>query len=226
MVEVTPYAMKHARRLLALLAILGAASAGAAEPAAAPNPPASQPAVSTAPRIGKTAPGIDVADLDGKTRTLAEFSGKVIVIEWLNPGCPFVKKFYGSGRMQEWQKQLTGKGVVWLSVVSTRKDHPEFRDAAALKTWITEQKAAPTAVLLDTDGAMARRYAAKTTPHMYVIGKDGRLAYAGAIDSIRTPRPDDIAKATPYLLNAVTAVSDGKPANPAETKAYGCGVKL
>lgn len=209
--------------LLPALALLAPFCAFAAD---APAPEAPKAAATAAPKIGEPAPALGVADLDGKVRTLEEFRGKIVVLEWFNPGCPFVKKFYGPGKMQAWQTQLAAKDVVWLTVASTRAGHPDHKDAATLKTWLKDNRAAPATVLIDTDGALARRYAAKTTPHLFVIGKDGKLAYMGAIDSIRSPKPADIDKATPYLLNAVEAVAAGKPADPAETKAYGCGVKL
>ncbi len=207
--------------ILPALALLAPFSAFAAD---APAPKAATTA--SAVKIGAPAPALGVVDLEGKIRTLEEFRGKIVVLEWFNPGCPFVKKFYGPGKMQAWQTQLAAKDVVWLTVASTRAGHPDHKDAAALKTWLKEAKAAPATVLLDTDGALAHRYEAKTTPHIFVIGKDGKLAYMGAIDSIRSPKPADIEKAAPYLLNAVEAVAAGKPADPAETKAYGCGVKL
>lgn len=213
--------MKKHLPLLLVAAALLAAPRSFAESASV-----TAPAVVAKPAVGSPAPELGVPDADGRIRTLAEFSGKVVAVEWLNPGCPFVKKFYGAGKMQALQKELTAKGVVWLTVASTAAGHPDHKDAAALKAWMAGQGGAPTAILVDASGALARRYAAKTTPHMFVIGTDGRLAYMGAIDSVRSAKAADIPKAVPYLANAVGAALAGKPAEPADTAPYGCSVKL
>ena len=149
-----------------------------------------------------------------------------MVLEWVNPGCPFVKKFYAPGRMQQWQKESVSKGVVWISVASTRRGHPDHLDGAGLKAWMSQQGGAPSVILADVSGALARRYAAKTTPHFFIIGADGKLVYKGAVDSIRSAKSEDIAKAAPHAINAVDAALAKRAATPAETAPYGCGVKL
>jgi thiol-disulfide isomerase/thioredoxin len=179
-----------------------------------------------APVVGEAAPDFAVKDAAGKDVKLADYKGKVVVLEWYNPGCPFVKKFYEPGKMQELQKTYTGKGVVWLSIASTNKKNPEYFDGPGLIKKSAAVKASPTAIVHDVSGDLARLYAAKTTPHMFVISADGKLAYKGAIDSKPSASSGDIAKATPYLANAVDAVLAGKTPEPSETKSYGCGVKL
>lgn len=183
-------------------------------------------ALLAAPSVGAPAPAFSAKNADGKTVSLADYKGKVVVLEWFNPGCPFVKKFYGPGKMQELQTKYVAKDVVWLTVSSNAAKNPDHLDGAALKKKAAELKSGSSELIDDTSGDLARLYAAKTTPHVFVIGKDGKLAYQGAIDSVATPNSADIAKATPYLANAIDASLAGKAASPAETKAYGCGVKL
>lgn len=179
-----------------------------------------------APTVGQPAPDFSAKSIEGKPVKLADLKGKVVVLEWYNPACPFVKKFYAPGKMQALQKSLADKGVVWLSIASTNAKNRDFLDNAALVKRVADDKSAPFAVVDDAAGDLARLYEAKTTPHIFVIGKDGKLVYQGAIDSIRSSKSEDIAKADAYLVNAVEAALAGKPASPAETKAYGCGVKL
>jgi peroxiredoxin len=179
-----------------------------------------------APVVGEAAPDFAVKDAAGKDVKLADYKGKVVVLEWYNPACPFVKKFYTPGKMQELQKTYTGKGVVWLTVASANPKGGAYLDGSALTKGMTASKGAPSAILSDDDGKVARLYEAKTTPHMFVISADGKLAYKGAIDSKPSASSGDIAKATPYLANAVDAVLAGKTPEPVETKSYGCGVKL
>lgn len=178
------------------------------------------------PAVGAAAPEFTAKSAEGRDVKLSDHKGKIVVLEWFNPSCPFVKKFYEPGKMQQLQKDYAGKGVVWITVASTAKKHPDHLDGPALQKKIAALKAAPSLILDDSDGALARLYAAKTTPHVFVIGKDGKLLYKGAIDSVRSTDPDDIAKATPYLANAIDAALAGKSPEPAETKPYGCGVKL
>ncbi len=178
------------------------------------------------PAVGAAAPEFSAKDADGKAVKLSDHKGKVVVLEWFNPGCPFVKKFYAPGKMQELQKAYAAKGVVWITVASTKAKHPDHLDGAGLKAKALEWKASPGVMLDDTDGVVARLYSAKTTPHVFVVGADGKLLYKGAIDSGRSPKSDEIAKSTPYLANAIDAALAGKTPEPAETKPYGCGVKL
>lgn len=178
-----------------------------------------------APEIGKTAPAFAVRDNTGKMQTLADHLGKVIVLEWTNAECPFVRKYYSSDSMQKLQRTYTDKGVVWLSVVSSAKGKQGHVSDVEANKLTSDRKAAPTAVLFDESGSMGHAYDARTTPHMYVIDTNGALAYMGGIDSIASADVEDIAKATPYLADATDAVLAGEPVAEPVTKPYGCSVK-
>jgi len=170
---------------------------------------------------GTKAPDFTLVDLDGKKHSLKDFKGKTVVLEWCNYGCPFVKKHYKNGDMQKLQKEYTKKGVVWLAIMSTNPKHKDYREPKALKEMNTKRKAAPTAMLMDADGKVGRMYKAKTTPHMFVIDKDGYIAYQGAIDSVRSADPADIKGAKNYVREALDAVMAGKPVPMAKTSSYG-----
>jgi hypothetical protein len=138
---------------------------------------------------------------------------------------PFVKKHYGSGNMQAQQKELTGKGAAWLSIVSSAPGKQGHVDAAAAKDLTAKRNAAPTAVLLDPKGEVGKQYGAKTTPHMFLIGPDGKLLYMGGIDSIASTDAGDIAGAKQYVKVALAEAMAGTPVSDASTKPYGCSVK-
>lgn len=175
--------------------------------------------------VGRPAPAFSLPDLDGKTVTLAQYKGKVVVLEWTNVDCPFVKKHYGSGNIPGLQREAADKGVVWLSVCSSAPGKEGNRPAAEIKKIRDGWGAAAADYLVDADGKTGRAYGARTTPHIFVIDKDGTLRYEGAIDSIPSADPSDIAKATPYAKQAMDAVAAGKPVQPAATPPYGCSVK-
>ena len=174
---------------------------------------------------GKPAPEFSATDSNGKTQKLADLKGRTVVLEWTNDGCPYVRKHYGSGNMQALQKAAADKGVVWLTVISSAKGEQGHVDGAGANKLTTDRKAVPAAVLLDPAGTIGRAYGAKTTPHMYVIDKDGRLVYNGAIDDKPSSNAGDIKGARNYLTEALTAVAEGKPVAVASTRAYGCSVK-
>ncbi|RZL89311.1 MAG: thioredoxin family protein [Variovorax sp.] len=178
-----------------------------------------------APAVGQKAPDFVAVDTSGKQHRLSDFAGKFVVLEWTNPGCPFVRKHYGSGNMPATQKAATAKGAVWLAVNSTERAASDYLKPAALAGWMKEQGAAPTATLMDEDGVIGQAYGARTTPHMFIIDPNGVLVYAGGIDSIPSARPDDIKTATNYVSQALGEVYGGKPVSAASTKAYGCSVK-
>lgn len=179
-----------------------------------------------AAEIGKIAPDYTFTDIEGHSHTISKFKGKTVVLEWTNPGCPFVKKFYNAGEMQRVQKlALADKDVVWISINSSAEGKEGHLDAAGAKKYITDHKTHATAYVLDPTGAFGKLYGAKTTPHMFVIDKDGKLAYQGAIDSIKGFDAADIAKADNYVLKALAALKAGKQPNPASTESYGCSVK-
>ncbi|PNG53437.1 Thiol-disulfide oxidoreductase ResA [Variovorax sp. WDL1] len=178
-----------------------------------------------APAVGQKAPDFVAVDTAGKQHRLSDFAGKFVVLEWTNPGCPFVRKHYGSGNMPATQKAATEKGVVWLAVNSTERAASDYLKPAALEAWMKEHSGAPTAVLMDEDGVIGRAYAARTTPHLYIIDPKGMLVYAGGIDSIASSRVEDIKTATNYVNQALGEAFGGKPISAATTKPYGCSIK-
>lgn len=180
---------------------------------------------SAAVKVGEPAPDFTLAGADGKSHSLSAYKGKYVVLEWTNHECPFVRKHYQSGNMQAQQKELTGKGAVWLSIVSSAPGKQGHVDAAKARELTTSRGAAPTAVLLDPSGEVGRTYDAKTTPHMFIVAPDGKLIYMGGIDSIPSADADDIAQATPYVKVALGEAMAGKPVTTASTKPYGCSVK-
>lgn len=172
----------------------------------------------------KPAPEFTAVDADGKARSLSEFRGKTVVLEWVNEGCPYVKKHY-SGNMQGLQQAARADGVVWLTIASSAPGKQGYFDAPAAKTWMEAKGAKPTALLLDGDNKVATLYKAKTTPHMFVIDKAGAVVYEGAIDDIPTSKVEDLGKAKNLVAAALADVKAGrKVATPFETP-YGCSVK-
>jgi hypothetical protein len=156
---------------------------------------------------------------------LSDYRGKTVVLEWTNAECPYTRKHYSSGNMQGIQALAQKSGIVWFSVISSAPGKQGYVNGAAADALTQSRQAAPTAVLLDPTGVVARSYAAKTTPHMYVIDKDGSLKYMGGIDSLATTDEADIARAEPYLKEAMLAVAFGNPPPHAVTKPYGCSIK-
>jgi AhpC/TSA family len=180
-----------------------------------------------APSIGQLAPDFTAKDTSGKTVKLSDFKGKQLVLEWVNPNCPFVKKHYQSpGNMQSTQRDaLAKKDTVWLAINSTTTTHQDYMNPEALSTWLKGQAAQITAVLMDESGGIGKDYGAKTTPHMYIIDPKGLLIYAGGIDSIRSANVADIPKATNYVKAALADTSAGKIVGVATSIPYGCSVK-
>ncbi|MCR5873511.1 thioredoxin family protein [Phenylobacterium sp. J426] len=178
-----------------------------------------------APVVGQPAPAFEVKDADGKTRSLAEFKGKTVVLEWTNEGCPYVKKHYDSGAMQGLQKQAVKDGAVWLTVISSAPGMQGHKDPAGAKAWKAKANAGSTAVLLDPDGQVGRAYDAKTTPHMYIVDKGGKLVYMGGIDDKPSADPATLKGAKNYVSAALADVKAGRPVAQAATKPYGCSVK-
>lgn len=174
--------------------------------------------------VGQPAPAFSGLDTAGKTVSLDQFKGKYVVLEWVNPECPFVKKHYDGGNMPGVQKYAAGKGVVWLAV-NTSADGDRAAKAAAVGDWLKSKGASPTTTIMDTGGAIGKAYGARTTPHMYLIDPSGKLVYAGAIDSKPTANPADIKTATNYVVQAIDDALAGKPLSQAVTKPYGCSVK-
>lgn len=199
------------KRVITLLAVAGLASAAFTK--AAP-----------AAEIGKPAPEFTATDINGKTVKLSDHKGKVVVLESYNLDCPFCANHFKTGAMQELQKELTDKGVVWLMVNSVNPKHPNFRTIEQARTEWTKEKLNATAWLDDSSGTIGKAYNMKTTPHMFVIDKSGTLVYDGAIDDKADPNHDP-RKARNYVREAVGKVLAGEKVEVAETKPYGCTVK-
>ena len=170
------------------------------------------------------APDFTVADTAGKPVKLADYRGKFVVLEWTNPECPFVQRHYNTRNMPGLQKEWGARDVTWLSIDSSNRDSREFKTAAELNAWMGARDASQKAVLIDSDSATARLYAAKTTPHMFVINPDGRIIYAGAIDDRPRASADETRKARNYVRTALTAATGGATVDPANTTPYGCSI--
>ncbi|MGQ0526800.1 MAG: redoxin domain-containing protein [Alphaproteobacteria bacterium] len=178
-----------------------------------------------APDVGKMAPDFTVTDIKGQAFKLSGQKGKYVVLEWTNHQCPFVVNQYGTGNMQKIQKTVTDDGGVWVTIVSSApglQGHVMNEEAQKI---MDEAQALPTHKVLDESGAIGTLYGAKTTPHMFVIDKDGTLAYAGAIDDHPTPKAEGLDTAKNYVLAALADLKAARPVATSQTEAYGCSVK-
>jgi peroxiredoxin len=186
---------------------------------------AALPAAASQGIVGQPAPAFSAADVGGKPVSLADFKGKTVVLEWVNPGCPYVRKHYDSANMQATQKNATAQGVVWLSVNSTHASHYDYRKPAEMAAWMKAQSAAASATLMDSDGKVGRAYGARTTPHLYIVDAKGTLVYAGGIDDKPSANPADTRTAKNHVNAALADVLAGRPVAQASTRPYGCSVK-
>jgi len=175
-------------------------------------------------QIGKPAPDFTATDINGKTHRLSDYKGKIVVLESYNYDCPFCANHYKTGAMQDLQAELTGKGVVWLLVNSVNSKHPSYRTPEQAKKEWDALKIKATAWLDDSSGHVGKLFGMKTTPHMFVVNKDGLLAYAGSIDDQPTPDHDP-RKARNYVREAVNSLMNGSSVPVTQTKPYGCSVK-
>jgi peroxiredoxin len=176
-------------------------------------------------RVGDPAPDFTGTDSHGQTHKLSEYKGKFVVLEWTNNGCPYTRKHYDSGNMQSLQKQWTAKGVVWLTILSSAPGEQGYMTASQENAYIGKVHADPTAAILDPQGAIGHLYAAKTTPHMFVIDPSGKLIYDGAIDDHATTDASDIPSSKNYVSAALTEAMGGQAVATAYTRPYGCSVK-
>ena len=200
--------------------------AAAPEPAAA-REAATKTAVSTPasmPMAGQAAPAFTLVDSQGVQRTLADFRGKTVVLEWTNEGCPYVKKHY-SGAMQALQRAAVADGVVWLSIISSAPGTQGHVEGEAARQWHDRTKGAATHLLLDPTGQVGKLYGAKTTPDMRVIDPDGTLTYVGGIDDRPTSKVEDLEGANNYVQAALADMKAGRPVQTAFAPSYGCSVK-
>ncbi len=175
--------------------------------------------------MGEPAKDFTLPDSTGKIHSLSGYKGKIVVLEWLNHGCPFVKKHYNSGNMQKIQKMYAEKGIVWFSIVSSAPGKQGYMTPEEAVESVKHHKASPKAVLLDPEGTVGKLYGAKTTPHMFIIDSAGNLVYNGGIDDIRSTNPDDIAKAKNYVRMALDELLAGKEVSVQTSQPYGCSVK-
>lgn len=182
------------------------------------------PALAT-PVLNQPAPAFQAKDAEGQVRSLAEFKGKTVVLEWHNPGCPYVQKHYGSGNMQALQQRATREGVVWLTIDSSSPGQQGHLDGPSAKAWKAEHHAHSTALLLDPQGKVGRLYEARTTPHMFVVDRTGRLVYMGGIDDRPYTDPESLKGADNYVADALAELKAGKPIAHPVTRPYGCSVK-
>jgi peroxiredoxin len=182
-------------------------------------------AQSTVAAIGKPAPDFTLTDTTGKAHSLSQYKGKLVVLEWVNFDCPFVKKHYGSGNMQKLQEKYTKKGVEWLSINSSAAGRQGNYPPAKLNELLKSHSSHASAYLIDESGKVGHMYGATATPHMFVINQAGTLVYAGAIDDRNSADEADISSAKNYVAAALEQVLAGKPVTTAQTQAYGCSVK-
>lgn len=175
--------------------------------------------------VGQAAPDFILTSTSGKTVRLSDYRGRHVVLEWTNPGCPFVRKHYESANMQGLQKEFTAKGVVWLALNSTEEASADYLPPRQMAQWMVDQKAAPTTTLMDEDGKAGKAYGARTTPHMYLVDPQGTLIYAGGIDSIPSARVDDIKTATNFVRQGLGEALAGKPLSTPLSRPYGCSIK-
>jgi peroxiredoxin len=177
-----------------------------------------------AAEIGKPAPDFSATDINGKTVKLNDYKGKIVVLESYNSDCPFCHNQYANGATQDLQKDLAGKGVVWLIVNSVNPNNASHRTPEQARQEIADKKIVATAWIDDSSGAVGHLYDMKTTPDMYVIDKTGVLVYQGAMDNQPDPVHDP-RTARNYVREAVGALLAGKPVEVSQTKPYGCSVK-
>jgi hypothetical protein len=174
---------------------------------------------------GARAPAFSVVDANGATRTLAEFSGRTLILEWTNEGCPYVRKHYDAGAMQALQRDAADRGIVWLQVISSRPGEQGYLDGPGARARVQTDNAAPAATLLDPSGVMGRAYGARTTPQMFIISPEGVVLYQGAIDDRPSARPATLEGANNYVRAALADIAAGRAVQVTDTTPYGCSVK-
>jgi peroxiredoxin len=178
-----------------------------------------------AAKVGAAAPTFTATATTGKSVSLAAQRGKLVVLEWTNHDCPYVRKHYETGNMQALQKEITAQGVIWLTLISSAPRTQGYVTPSQADELTATRNASPTAVLLDPTGVVGQMYGATNTPHMYIVDKAGALVYAGAIDDRPTTRQSDVQGAQNYVRAALEDVAAGRPVRTPTTRAYGCTVK-
>jgi len=183
-----------------------------------------------APATAKIATGSNVADMtvtdsNGVQHNLSDFAGQKVVLEWTNEGCPYVAKHYSTNNMQKTQAMAEADGSVWLSVISSAPGKQGYKTGEEANAWKDAQGAEVTAIVLDPEGEMGQTFAAKTTPHMYIIDEAQTLVYQGAIDDNRSANPATVEGAENYVLSAMNDLKAGNAVAVSDTAPYGCSVK-
>jgi hypothetical protein len=176
-------------------------------------------------RVGDPAPTFTSIDSNGRSHNLSDYKGKVVVLEWHNRECPYTRKHYDSSNKQRLQNEWTGKGVVWLTVISSAPGEQGYLDGPGAIQQVATEQATVTATLLDPDGVMGRAYGALNTPQIVMINGEGRIIYQGAIDDRPSARPETLEGATNYVRAAWADLDAGRPVQVAQTQPYGCSVK-
>ena len=177
---------------------------------------------------GASAPNFLLMNQDSEMVDLASFKGKKVILEWTNHDCPFVKRHYDTGNMQNLQKEMSDQDIVWLSIVSSAQGKQGHVTKDQAKELTKKRSAYPAHVLLDVEGSVGRMFSAKTTPHMFVIDETGKVRYQGAIDNLGNTGAlfsTDLSKAKNYVRNAVAQLLSGEEVKEAKTRPYGCSVK-
>ena len=200
--------MTPTRRLL-----LAAAAAAIAVPARA------------APAIDAAAPDFSATDETGRLRALDQFKGKLVVLEWTSDACPYSHKHYDSGSMQRLQRRAVQGGIVWLTVITDAPGSAGYMTPEQVRHWRRKVGSHATAVLIDADARVARAYEAKTTPHMFIVDRAGRLVYMGGIDDRPYVDPASLKGATNYVAAALAELKAHRPIAHPVTRPYGCAVK-
>ena len=216
--------LKFALTLCAALLLSGPARAQDAATASPAANDVTVPLNNTA-GIGAPAPAFTATDSNGKTVSLSDYAGKIVVLEWTNHQCPYVRKMYDTGTMQQWQKDAAAKGIVWLMVQSGAKGKQGYVDGEGANKILANENAAPAAYLLDPDGALGRLYSAQVSPHMFIIDQNGTLVYNGAIDDQPSVNHSTVKTANNYVKAALADLEAGEPVKIATSKPYGCAVK-
>ncbi|MFT4176350.1 MAG: redoxin family protein [Luteolibacter sp.] len=175
--------------------------------------------------VGQPAPAFSGKNLKGETVSLADLKGKVVVLEWVNFDCPFVKKHYSGGNIPKLQQEAEAKDVVWITVNSSASGKQGHLSAEDMTARAAKEGHKASQFILDPEGTIGKAYDAKTTPHLFIINKEGVLVYNGAIDSKKSTDAADIPNSTPLFANALTAVLEGKTVENAKNEPYGCSVK-
>ena len=174
--------------------------------------------------VGRPAPAFEVMDSAGRKRSLSEFKGKTVVLEWTSPSCPFAKAQYVSGRMPEIQKWAEQQGVVWLTILSTHPSRSDYLEPAKAEAFNRGRGGSPSSLLIDASGVVGSAYGAKTANHMFIVGKDGTLLYAGGIDDGQTMDPKKVLVAHNYVRAALDDIVAGRPVQLSATQPFGCAL--